>query len=287
MALRRSEVMTSSKSEESLAYRLDPSKLPQHVAIIMDGNGRWAAVRNLPRLAGHRAGGEAVKRVVRESARLGLKCLTLYAFSTENWKRSRFEIRALMDLLMEYLRRELPALKENNIRFKMIGAPEGLNISVLEQIRRAELSTFQNSGLRLNIALNYGSRYEIVRAAQELCRLASTGQIKPDEIDEAAISAHLFTRELPDPDLVIRTSGEMRLSNFPLWQSAYAEFYITGTLWPDFDEAQLAAALCAYQERERRFGGLSQNGTQSDTKRIYENAPGGAPAVTQMGDFRP
>src|SRR5215813_1864696 len=286
MAVRRSEVI-SGNNPEQLLLNSDPAKLPGHVAIIMDGNGRWASARGLPRLAGHRAGGEAVRRIVRESAKIGLRCLTLYAFSTENWKLSRFEIRALMDLLMEYLRRELPSLKENNIRFKMIGAPEGLNISVLEQIRRAELSTFQNSGMKLNIALNYGSRYEIVRSARELAKLACSGQIKPEDIDEAMISAHLFTRELPDPDLVIRTSGEMRLSNFLLWQSAYAEFYVTGTLWPDFDEQQLAAALAAYQDRERRYGGLKPAGDGSDQSAINENAQGGAPAATQMGDFRP
>jgi len=237
---------------------LDMSKLPSHVAIIMDGNGRWAAIRNLPRIAGHRAGAEAVRRTVETAAKLGLDCLTLYAFSTENWKRPRLEIRALMDLLTEFIQRELRSLKENNIRFRMIGRSEGLHISVLEQIRRAELATYHCTGLQLNIALNYGGRSEILDACRKLAAEAATGRLLPDDIDEETISRALYTHALPDPDLLIRTSGEMRLSNFLLWQIAYAEIHVTETLWPDFSERDFFEALIEYQKRDRRFGGVRQ-----------------------------
>jgi len=237
---------------------LDMSKLPSHVAIIMDGNGRWAAIRNLPRIAGHRAGAEAVRRTVETAAKLGLDCLTLYAFSTENWKRPRLEIRALMDLLTEFIQRELRSLKENNIRFRMIGRSEGLHISVLEQIRRAELATYHCTGLQLNIALNYGGRSEILDACPTPAPEAATGRLLPDDIDEETISRALYTHALPDPDLLIRTSGEMRLSNFLLWQIAYAEIHVTETLWPDFSERDFFEALVEYQKRDRRFGGVRQ-----------------------------
>jgi len=220
----------------------------------MDGNGRWAAARSMPRVVGHRAGADAVRRTVETAARLGLECLTLYAFSTENWKRPRFEIRALMDLLMEYLRKELHSLKENNIQFRMIGRSQELHISVLEQIRKAELSTFQNTGLRLNVALNYGGRAEIVDAVRKLASEVAAGRLCPNEVNEDMIHRHLYTRALPDPDLLIRTSGEMRISNFLLWQIAYAEIHVTETLWPDFGERDLFSALIDYQKRERRFG---------------------------------
>src|SRR6266550_8333034 len=240
-------------SNEDLLLDLDLSRLPRHVAIIMDGNGRWAARRSMPRVVGHRAGADAVRRTIETSARLGLECVTLYAFSTENWKRPRYEIRALMDLLMEYLRKELRSLKENNIQFRMIGRSEELHISVLEQIRKAELSTFQNTGLRLNIALNYGGRAEIVDAFRKLARDVAAGRLQPDEIDEELLGANLYTRRLPDPDLLIRTSGEMRLSNFLLWQIAYAEIHVTETLWPDFNREELLRAVLDFQRRERRF----------------------------------
>ena len=257
MALRRSELeIKSSLAERESRIQLDPARLPAHVAIIMDGNGRWAARRNLPRIAGHRAGAGAVRRTVEAAARLGLNCLTLHAFSTENWKRSRFEIRALMDLLVEFLRRELPDLRENNIQFRMIGAPEALNISVLEQIRRAEIATLQNTGMRLSVAINYGARAEIVDAVRGIARDALDGRLRPEQIDEQSFSHRLYTRTLPDPDLLIRTGGEMRLSNFLLWQAAYAEMYVTEVLWPDIEEEDLLEAFEAYQKRERRFGGL-------------------------------
>jgi undecaprenyl diphosphate synthase len=255
MAMRSFDIATVEQtSNEDLLRELDLARLPRHVAIIMDGNGRWAARRSMPRLGGHRAGADAVRRTVETAARLGLECLTLYAFSTENWKRPRFEIRALMDLLTEYLRKELHSLRENNIQFHMIGRSEELNISVLEQIRKAELSTFQNTGLRLNIALNYGSRAEIVDAVRKLAREVAAGRLCADDVDEELIHRNLYTRALPDPDLLIRTSGEMRISNFLLWQIAYAEIHVTETLWPDFGERDLFSALIDYQKRERRYG---------------------------------
>jgi undecaprenyl diphosphate synthase len=255
MATRKYDLATIDQpSNEELLHKLDLAKLPRHVAIIMDGNGRWAANRRLPRVAGHRAGADAVRSTTETAARLGLECLTLYAFSTENWKRPRYEIRALMDLLMEYLRKELRSLKENNIQFRMIGRGEELHISVLEQIRKAELATFQNTGLRLNIALNYGGRAEIVDAFRRLAREVAAGRLQPDDVDEETINRSLYTRPLPDPDLLIRTSGEMRISNFLLWQIAYAEIYVTETLWPDFGERDLYAALVEYQKRDRRYG---------------------------------
>ena len=255
MAMRSLDLTTVDQpSGEDLLPGLDLARLPRHVAIIMDGNGRWAAQRSMPRVLGHRAGADAVRRTVETAARLGLECLTLYAFSTENWKRPRLEIRALMDLLTEYLRKELHSLKENNIQFRMIGRSEELHISVLEQIRKAELSTFQNTGLRLNIALNYGGRTEIVDAVRKLAREVSAGRLQPDEIDEELIQSNLYTRTLPDPDLLIRTSGEMRVSNFLLWQIAYAEIHVTDTLWPDFGERDLFAALIDFQKRDRRYG---------------------------------
>jgi undecaprenyl diphosphate synthase len=257
MAMRRIDLAKpGSKLDESLLAQLDPARLPAHVAIIMDGNGRWAARRSLPRIAGHRAGADAVRRAVETAARLQLECLTLYAFSTENWKRPRLEIRALMDLLMEFLRKELKALRDNNIRFRLIGRSDGLHISVLEQIRRAELATMQNTGLQLNIAINYGGRTELVDAMRRIAGEVAAGRLRPEEIGEATIEAKLYTHMLPDPDLLVRTSGETRISNFLLWQIAYSEIYITQTLWPDFDERALLAALIEYQQRDRRFGGV-------------------------------
>jgi len=246
------------KLDESLLSQLDPARMPAHVAIIMDGNGRWAARRKLPRIAGHRAGADAVRRTVESAARLGLDCLTLYAFSTENWKRPRLEVRALMDLLMEFLRKELKSLRDNNIRFRLIGRGDGLHISVLEQIRRAELATMQNTGLRLNIAINYGGRTELVDACRRVAAEVAAGRLRPEEINEQVIESKLYTNMLPDPDLLVRTSGEARISNFLLWQIAYSEIYITETLWPDFSEGDFLSALIEYQKRDRRFGGVRE-----------------------------
>ena len=254
MAMRIIDFAVEQPGSEALLRELDPARLPRHVAVIMDGNGRWAAQKHLPRIAGHRAGADAVRRTVESAARLGLECLTLYAFSTENWKRPRFEIRALMDLLVEYLRKELHSLKENNIQFRMIGRSNELHLSVLEQIRKAELATFQNTGLRLNIALNYGGRAEIVDAFRAIACEVAAGRLNPAEINEEAIQNNLYTNSLPDPDLLIRTSGEMRVSNFLLWQIAYAEIHVTSTLWPDFGERDLLLALSEYQKRDRRYG---------------------------------
>jgi undecaprenyl diphosphate synthase len=259
MAMRSFEIKAFDQEPSSdLLVQINSERLPRHVAIIMDGNGRWAGKRNLPRVMGHRAGADAVRRTVEAAARLKLECLTLYAFSTENWKRPRFEIRTLMDLLMEYLRKELHSLKENNIQFRMIGRSEELNISVLEQIRKAELSTFQNTGLRLNIALNYGGRAEIVDAVKKVASKIAAGQLQPDDVSEDLLQQNLYTHSLPDPDLLIRTSGEMRISNFLLWQIAYAEMHVTETLWPDFGERDLLAALIEYQKRDRRYGRIHQ-----------------------------
>jgi len=254
MAMRIIDFAVEQPGSEALLRELEPARLPRHVAVIMDGNGRWAAKKHLPRIAGHRAGADAVRRTVESAARLGLECLTLYAFSTENWKRPRFEIRALMDLLVEYLRKELHSLKENNIQFRMIGRSNELHLSVLEQIRKAELATFQNTGLRLNIALNYGGRAEIVDAFRAIACEVAAGRLNPAEINEETIHNNLYTNSLPDPDLLIRTSGEMRVSNFLLWQIAYAEIHVTGTLWPDFGERDLLLALSEYQKRDRRYG---------------------------------
>ncbi|HEX8088230.1 MAG TPA: isoprenyl transferase [Blastocatellia bacterium] len=257
MAMRRFDLAVDDETGgEPLLKQVDLARLPAHVAIIMDGNGRWAAKRSLPRVAGHRAGASAVHRVVETAARLGLECLTLYAFSTENWKRPRLEIRALMDLLTEFLRKELRSLKENNIQFRMIGRGEGLNISVLEHIRRAEMATYQNTGLRLSIAINYGGRAEIVDAMRKLAHEVAAGRLRPEEIDERIVQERLYTGGLPDPDLVIRTSGETRVSNFLLWQIAYSEIHVTETLWPDFGENDFLAALIEYQRRDRRFGSV-------------------------------
>lgn len=247
----------SISDEEYLLQQLDRAKLPVHVAIIMDGNGRWAGKRNLPRVAGHHEGAESVRNIVETAARLGIKHLTLYAFSTENWKRPKLEVRALMDLLVDFIRKETITLRKNNIKFQMLGRSEGLHISVLEQIRKAELSTFQNTGLQLNIAINYSGRAEILDACRQLAKDVAAGNVRAEEIDDELIASRLYTREIPDPDLLIRTSGEMRISNFLLWQIAYSEIYVTETLWPDFRETDFYQALLEYQKRDRRFGGIT------------------------------
>ncbi|MEW6130214.1 MAG: isoprenyl transferase [Acidobacteriota bacterium] len=255
MALRIFNKTTN--DEDYFFQQIDLNKLPAHVAIIMDGNGRWATGRNLPRVAGHRAGADSVRCAVETAARLGLKHLTLYAFSTENWKRPKLEVRALMDLLVEFLRKELPELRKNNIRFQMLGRVEGLHISVLEQIRKAELATFQNTGLQLNVALNYSGRSEILDACRAIAKEVAAGHLSLADINDELIANKLYTRQIPDPDLLIRTSGEMRLSNFLLWQIAYSEIYVTDKLWPDFREVDFYQALVEYQKRDRRFGGVA------------------------------
>ncbi|MEW6207707.1 MAG: isoprenyl transferase [Acidobacteriota bacterium] len=258
MVMRRVHQRADHAREEFLLSQLDPARMPAHVAIIMDGNGRWAANRNLPRVAGHRAGATAVRRTVETAARLGLDHLTLYAFSTENWKRPQSEVSALMSLLKKFLRKELATLQKNNIRFRMIGRTAGLDSIVLEEIRKAQQATARNTGLSLNIALNYGGRAELIDACRQIGWEVAAGRLNPDRIDEEMIARKLYTSEIPDPDLLIRTSGEMRVSNFLIWQIAYAEIYVTETLWPDFDASELLAALIEYQNRDRRFGGIRQ-----------------------------
>jgi undecaprenyl diphosphate synthase len=241
---------------DRLLQQVDRRKLPAHVAIIMDGNGRWASARKLPRISGHRAGADAVRRTVEAAARLGISHLTLFAFSTENWKRPRLEVEALMRLLREYLRRELKHLQENNIVFRMIGRSEGIDQMLLKEIIAAEEATSRNSGLGLNIAINYGGRAELVDACRQIAWEVAVGRLSPDKLNEQLISERLYTRGLPDPDLLIRTSGEMRVSNFLIWQIAYSEIHVTRTLWPDFGTEDLLAAVIAYQKRERRYGGI-------------------------------
>ncbi len=246
------EVIQPGSREEQLLANIDCARLPRHVAVIMDGNGRWAKKRFMPRIAGHRAGVEAVRATVDTGARLGLEVLTLYAFSVENWKRPAYEIEALMTFLKEYLRKEIDNLDRNNIRFQTIGRTHELDESVQFELRSALHQTAHNTGMVLNVALNYGGRVEIIDAVRTLI---TEGKC-PEEITEAAISQHLYTNNLPDPDLMIRTSGEMRISNFLLWQLAYSEIYITDVLWPDFRRPHFFEAIIDYQKRERRYGGL-------------------------------
>jgi len=248
------EWVDEGSSEALLARQIDLSRLPVHIAVIMDGNGRWAAERNLPRVEGHRAGIESVRSSVELSARLGLEVLTLYAFSVENWKRPRTEVAVLMGLLKRYLRLELATLLKNNIRFRVIGSQRELDSDVCSELDQAQDQTASNTGMVFNIALNYGGRAEIVSAAR---RALETG-IDPSELDEARFAGLLYTAGQPDPDLLIRTSGEMRVSNFLLWQIAYAEIWVTETYWPDFRARHLLEAVLAYQKRDRRYGGIHE-----------------------------
>ena len=246
-------VVPPGSAEEGLARQIDFGRLPQHVAVIMDGNGRWAAQRQLPRVEGHRAGIESVREVVEGSARLGIRVLTLYAFSVENWKRPVTEVSTLMMLLKHYLRLELKTLLRNNIRFKVIGRASDLAADVRSELADGEEKTASNTGMLFNIALNYGGRAEIVEAAQ---RLIEAG-VRAEDVDEERFAGFLYTAGQPDPDLLIRTSGEMRVSNFLLWQIAYSEIWVTETLWPDFRKRHLLEAILAYQKRDRRYGGIT------------------------------
>ena len=246
-------VVAPGSPEEALARQVNFERLPQHVAVIMDGNGRWAAQRHLPRVEGHRAGIDSVRDIVESSARLGIQVLTLYAFSVENWKRPAMEVSTLMSLLKRYLRLELNTLLRNNIRFQVIGLKEALAPDVRSELAAAEEKTAGNSGMLFNIALNYGGRAEIVEAVR---RVLASG-LRPGDLDEQRFSDFLYTAGQPDPDLLIRTSGEMRVSNFLLWQIAYAEIWVTDTLWPDFRTRDLLEAILAYQKRDRRYGGIT------------------------------
>jgi undecaprenyl diphosphate synthase len=244
--------LPAGSDEERLVHRVDFSRLPRHIAIIMDGNGRWAAARHLPRVEGHRAGIESVRVAVETSARLGIPVLTLYAFSVENWKRPDTEVSALMGLLKHYLRLELNTLLRNNIRFNVIGQRERLGPEIRSELQAAEARTASNTGMLFNIALSYGGRAEIVDAARRAIR----ERLSADDLDESTFASFLYTAGQPDPDLLIRTSGEMRVSNFLLWQIAYAEIWVTDALWPDFRIRHLLEALVDYQKRDRRYGAI-------------------------------
>jgi len=244
--------------EEQLFNQIDLEHIPQHVAIIMDGNGRWAQKRRLPRVAGHRAGIQSVREAVETATRLRLRVLTLYAFSVENWKRPAAEVATLMGLLKEFLRKELKTLLKNNIRFQTLGRICELESEIQGELQVAKERTADNSGLLFNVALNYGGRAELVDAFKALMQKRLNGNGDPFEISEEAISESLYTAGLPDPDLLIRTSGELRISNFLLWQIAYSEIWVTQTLWPDFRAKDFFEAILSYQKRERRYGGLSR-----------------------------
>ena len=231
-------------------------KIPKHIAIIMDGNGRWAQKRGLPRIIGHKTGVESVREVVRVASELGVEYLTLYTFSRENWKRPKDEVMGLMNLLKRLLRIEVEELNRNNVRIKAIGRLQDLPDEVLEELERARRLTEKNDGLKLYLALSYGGRAEIVDALKKALKKWEEGKLSPDVIDEESFRQFLYDPELPDPDLLIRTSGEMRVSNFMLWQIAYSEIYVTPTLWPDFRREELLKAIEDYSKRERRFGGI-------------------------------
>ena len=243
--------------EARLLEKLDLMRLPRHVAVIMDGNGRWAQKRHLPRIAGHRSGTQSARTTIETCARLKIEALTLYAFSVENWRRPKTEIDFLMQLLREYLKKEMPLLQRNEIRMRFLGRIDELPAAVQKDVREAMEKTAGNKGMVLCVALNYGGRAEIVDAMNAILR-EHNGHGAASQITEERIARHLYTEGLPDPDLLIRTSGEMRVSNFLLWQIAYAEIFVTDTLWPDFNRARLLEALVEFQKRERRYGGIRE-----------------------------
>jgi undecaprenyl diphosphate synthase len=234
------------------------NSIPKHVAIIMDGNGRWAKQRNLPRTAGHRVGIDRVEEILNAALEIGIEVITFFAFSTENWLRPKKEVNMLMQALSRFLGRKINKLNKNNIKLKVIGRKEPLPEDLWEKIKDVEEKTKKNSGLLLILALNYGSRYEILDAAKHLATCALKGEVNLDNIDTEGFSQYLYTAGIPDPDLLIRTSGEMRLSNFLLWQLSYAEFYFPKIYWPDFRSEDLKEAIRVYQERKRRFGGIKE-----------------------------
>jgi undecaprenyl diphosphate synthase len=243
--------------EEQLFQQVDLQRIPRHVAIIMDGNGRWAEQRRLPRVAGHRAGIDAVRETVETAARLKLPVLTLYAFSVENWKRPAYEVATLMDLLKEFIKKEMKTLSDYNIRFEPIGRIAELDPAIQRDLAEAQKLSRNNTGLRFNVALNYGGRAELIDAFKQLLYKHDIGKLTLGGVSEKAVEDCLYTAGLPDPDLLIRTSGELRVSNFLLWQIAYAEIWVTDTLWPDFRMKDFFEALIAYQKRNRRYGGLT------------------------------
>ena len=251
------ELMVDEKNDLKQAI-LKQGNIPVHVAIIMDGNGRWAKARNLSRIKGHEEGINSVRSVVEACGDLGIEILTLFTFSKENWRRPKAEIGGLWRILIQTIRREVPALKKNNVRLHVIGMTADLPHLVQEAIEYAINQLKDNTGLILNLALNYSSRDEITQAVQKIARMVSRGEIQPKAINEQVISEHLFTADLPDPDLLIRTSGEQRISNFLLWQIAYSELYISSTLWPDYRKKEFYQTILAYQKRERRYGMVSE-----------------------------
>ncbi|MEH2424664.1 MAG: isoprenyl transferase [Nostoc sp.] len=247
--------MTAQQTKlQDLPTDLKQELLPQHVAVIMDGNGRWAKRQGLPRIMGHKRGVDALKDLLRCCQDWGIQALTAYAFSTENWKRPQEEVDFLMTLFQRVLRQELREMVEENVQIKFVGNLQDLPRSLQQEISRSMQETKDNRGIRFSVATNYGGRQEILQACQAIAKLVQQGMLQPDEINQQVFESHLYTAGITDPDLLIRTSGEMRLSNFLLWQMAYGEIYITDALWPDFDRAEFHRALCAYQQRERRFG---------------------------------
>ena len=252
----RALATTTATAPQARPAGLDPSRLPAHVAVIMDGNGRWAKQRNLPRVMGHREGVEALKRTLRLCSDWGIGALTAYAFSTENWSRPGEEVSFLMTLFERVLARELQALEQEQVRIRFLGDLEPLPEGLQRLIADATARTAANTGIHFNVCTNYGGRAELVRAARRLAERCAAGELDPSAIDEQSFASELHTAGEPDPDLLIRTSGERRISNFLLWQLAYAEIHITDVLWPDFDEAALLGALLDYQGRQRRFGGV-------------------------------
>ncbi len=241
-----------------LTAGLDLEKLPQHVAIIMDGNGRWAKQRFRPRLYGHRAGAKSVRQVVELSGELHIPYLTVYAFSTENWNRPKQEVTGLMKLLMEYLHKEIDEMHRKNVIFRIIGSSDRVDPDYLKKAHEITSKTWNNTGLHFNVMFNYGGRQEILDAVKQITNDCIAGKLDINNVNYDTISEHLYTKDMPDPDLVIRTSGEMRLSNFLIWQAAYSEIYVTETLWPDFNKAEFITALKDYQNRNRRFGGTGE-----------------------------
>ncbi len=251
--------METNFDEQELKQQvLTTGKIPAHVAIIMDGNGRWAKARGLTRLKGHAEGINSVRAVVEACGEIGVKVLTLYTFSKENWRRPKTEISGLWRLLIQTVKREVPELKKNNVRLKVIGSLEDLPLSAREGVKYAINELKKNTGLIVNLALSYGSRSEIIFAVREIAKQVAQQQIDPESIDEQMLARHLYTADLPDPDLVIRTSGEKRISNFLLWQIAYSELFVTDILWPDFRKKEFYAAILSYQQRERRYGMVSE-----------------------------
>jgi undecaprenyl diphosphate synthase len=259
----RSALGPVTPEEAQLLAKLDLARLPRHVAVIMDGNGRWAQRKHLPRPAGHRSGTQTARTTIETCARLKIEALTLYAFSVENWRRPKTETDFLMQLLREYLRQEMPLIQRNNIRMRFLGRSRELPAGVQQDMREAAEKTAKNTGMVLCLALNYGGRAEIVDAVNEIVAQRNA-EVRNAPVTEEEVSRHLYTAGLPDPDLLIRSSGEMRVSNFLLWQIAYAEIFVTETLWPDFNRARLLESFVEFQKRERRYGGIGEGGPDSE-----------------------